>query len=245
MLRALIFFILVLVISLIYNYPMRWFYQQVKPDTDLIVLTNITGTIWSGSATVRATNTNLNYTADNWQWGFQLLSLFKGQMNWQVKHTAQNIEAKVGTDILAFGQRLHFELLSNINALAVIHPRLNLVSGNLSGAGKLIAPMTCKEGSNVWDITLNNLSVLAFKLQQIDFLIACAQAGSFEISYHSQDPDTQLKGELQIDRQGNFQTSARASSSNQQIAEQLAQLASKTLSKGRYLLEWQGNVREL
>jgi len=77
MFRAILFFIVVLVISLIYNLPMQWLYQYIKSDQDPIVLTNIQGSVWSGNASVYTTQLIPRYNADNWQWDFKALALFK------------------------------------------------------------------------------------------------------------------------------------------------------------------------
>jgi len=242
MFRAILFFIVVLVISLIYNLPMQWLYQYIKSDQDPIVLTNIQGSVWSGNASVYTTQLIPRYNADNWQWDFKALALFKGQLDWNIKQESQNIALDMGTDILSLGQHIHFELLSNISTLSAINSSLGLISGNLSAVGILVDLTTCEKGTNAGEIRFKNTNALGIKVQQIDVAIHCANPASFELNFRSTDPHTQLKGKVVIDRQGHFQGSTAASSSNQQIAEKLANISSKTLSKDRYLLEVSGNI---
>jgi len=245
MFRATLFFIAVLVISLIYNLPMQWFYQQIKSDQYPIELTNIQGSLWSGHASVHTTQLTPSYNADNWQWDFKAFALFKGQLDWNIKHQSQNIALDIGTDMLSLGQHIHFDLLSNIRSLSAINPSLALVSGNLSAKGVLVDFTACEKGTNAGNIRFKDADALGFKVQQIDVAIQCVKPDSFELNYLSTDPQTQLKGKIVIDQQGHFKGSTTASSSNPQIAEKLANISSKKLSKDRYLLEVSGNINQL
>ena len=239
MLKATMFFLLVFCAALVASAPMQWVYSQLDNSDDPITLSNIHGSVWSGSASVQTRNTQLNYQADNWHWDFQPLSLFGLELNWRLTHQQQQIDGQIGTSPFAFGSDLNIQLHSDIQSLVPINPLFSTLSGQLSAQLENFSDSNCETHRGA--VQLQQLEFMGLKLQQLNAQISCSPEGVYKISYQSQDPATHLKGSLTIDQQGSYQSSMTVSSSDSQISEQLAVLATKTLSKGKYLIEARGD----
>ncbi|MCJ8341009.1 MAG: type II secretion system protein N [Pseudomonadales bacterium] len=239
MLKATMFFLLIFCAALIATAPMQWVYSQLDNSDDPITLSNINGSVWSGSASVQVRNTQLNYQADNWHWDFQPLSLLSLELNWRLTHQQQKIDAEIATSAFAFGSDLNIQLHSDIQSLVPINPLFSTISGQFSAQLENFSHSNCN--AHRGEVQLQQLQFMGFKLQQLNAHISCSPEGLYKISYQSQDPATNIKGSLTIDQQGSYQSSMTVSSSDSQVSEQLATLATKTLSKGKYLIETGGD----
>lgn len=244
------FFLFVLVLSLVATLPMPWFYQQLKSDADLVVLENVQGTLWSGSAAIKATTLAPPYSAENWHWDFNPLSLLRGQLSWQLfwqpqqpQQPQQNLDLYLGTSMFGFGNDYHLTLNSNLSALVAIHPVFSLISGSLSAQLQDFDSLNCIDNSG--EIQLLDLKLLGFELQQLTIQIGCKDPNTYQLDYVSDDPKTQLKGRLEIDLAGNYHAKTTVNSEHADIVEQLAGTASKKLSKGSFLFISHGNLNEL
>ena len=89
---------------------MKWLYSQLKNPTDPITLTNIQGSIWSGSSTLSSNNPNVNYRADNWQWSINWLAFLSLNLEWNLLQKEQQINADVGSSLFAFGKNFNIDL---------------------------------------------------------------------------------------------------------------------------------------
>jgi len=244
MLKASLCFLLVFCSALIATAPMQWLYSQLDTSDDPITLSNISGSIWAGSASVQANNSQLDYRADDWQWDFQPLSLLGLKLSWQLTHSGQQqqqtIEAQIATSPFAFGSDLNIQLHSDMRTLVPINPLFDLVSGHFSAQLENFSHSNCE--THKGQLQLQNLEFMQIKLAQLDAQISCNPQGLYKISYQSQDPATSIKGSISVDQRGTYQSSMTASSSDPQVSQQLATLATKTLSKGKYLIEAQGGL---
>ena len=243
MLRASLFFIAIFTLTIITTAPMKWLYSQLKNPTDPITLTNIQGSIWSGSSTLSSNNPNVNYRADNWQWSINWLAFLSLNLEWNLLQKEQQINADVGSSLFAFGKNFNIDLNSDMQSLAVINPTFALVSGNFQAQLEDFHTPICVK--NTGQVSFRNIAVIGIKLEQLKADIECNKDNQFKISFESNDPLTQIKGTLHIDSRGLYNSSITASSKDSQISQQLATVATKTLSKGKYLLEETGNWYKL
>ena len=243
MLKASLFFLLVFCSALITTAPMQWLYSQLDTSDDPIALSNISGSIWAGSATVQTQNSQLDYRADDWHWDFQSLSLLTLELSWRLSHSWQQlqpIELQIATSPFAFGSDLNIQLHSDLRTLVPINPLFNLVSGNFRAQLENFSHSSCE--THKGQVQLQQLEFMQIKLAQLDAQISCNPQGLYKISYQSQDPATSIKGSMSVDQLGTYQSSMTVSSSDAQVSQQLATLATKTLSKGKYLIETRGEI---
>ncbi len=238
MLKAIIVFCISLIITLIVNIPANWLYSQLKTQPAPIILSNVEGTIWSGSSSVFAPMLSPQYSADNWQWGFNASALLKAQLSWDLFHEKQNLSATIAIDLLSLGSSYDIVLHNNVNSLSSINPIFNLVSAEFSAQLSNFQSQQCID--NAGTINLKNITFSGLNLAQLKADISCTNTGAFKLDYASLDNSTNIKGSITIDSRGYYQSSMTASSTNKVISQQLESIASKTLSKDKYLIQGNG-----
>ena len=142
--------------------------------------------------------------------------------------------------MLAIGKDFNIDINNDISQLAVINPMFALASGTANAQLQDFHTPTCMDNQGI--VSLTNFATMGIKLKQIDINIGCDKSQQYIIKYQSVDDITNIKGALSINTTGHYQSSMTASSKDPQISQQLANIATKTLSKDKYLLEGTGNI---
>jgi hypothetical protein len=240
MLKLGIFFIVTFISALIITVPLEKLYNLQKSSNDPIILSNIQGTIVSGSASLTLPLAKPAYNADNWQWDLHITDLFFAKLNWRVFQKEQGIDLDIGTKLFAFAKDFNFKLNSDLKSLTDINPIFNLASGKVSGHLEGINLQRCTDASG--EISLENLKFMNFKFAKVHTLVTCTKEGAYSFNYASEDNSTQIKGEATIDNRGFYNSSMTASTNDADISAQLAAIASKKLSKDKYLIQTNGYI---
>ena len=240
MFKVIIIFFCSLIITLVITTPAKWLYDKSKSNNDPLILSQIKGSIWSGSTSVFAPLLYPQYRAENWEWEFKLKKLLKAQLSWQFSHKKSAIKGSVAVDIFALGKEVELILDSDIKSLSSINPIFSLVSGQFQAQLNNFQTVNCK--SNSGHISLKNISFSGVSLDQLNTLISCTETGAFKLDYNSKDKATKINGTITIDSRGYYQSSMTASSTNNEVSQQLENISTKTLSKGNFLIQGRGQL---